>query len=168
MENYQISHSLWCYSIAIRRILVWSHVWKGEVAERPTLHNLHTNDVLIQSELRHLIGAKVAGTIKCITSPGSTLPKINGFMSGHGTNPTKTENVWYLDGSGTELHRLSGPNLERRQVYWTHCSHYTCHMPHTTHQILLTTRHLTHASWCVPSETQQVSGSSMSEDIWKE
>jgi len=43
-----------------------------EVKERPMLHNLHTDHVMIRSELKYLIGAKVVGTVKWNRGPVRT------------------------------------------------------------------------------------------------
>jgi len=60
-------------SIAIEQILVGSQIWKREVNEWLELHNLHIDYVMIQSELRHLIGAKVV-RLKCWVFGGKTGP----------------------------------------------------------------------------------------------
>jgi hypothetical protein len=51
---------------------------------------------MMQSELIHWIGAKVAETVNCNCGLGTTWPKNRGFMSGLGYNPGKTEGVWFL------------------------------------------------------------------------
>jgi len=77
-------------------MLVWSQIWKREVEERLQLHNLHIDQVMIRWELRYLIGAKVAGTVKWNCSSGWTRPNNCGFMSSPGNNPTKTKWVRFL------------------------------------------------------------------------
>jgi len=66
--------------------------------------------VVRRLEHRYLIGAKVAGTVKWNCDPHSTWPKICSLSYAPGTNPTKTKQVGYLDGSETELNCFSGPH----------------------------------------------------------
>jgi len=77
---------------------------------------------MIRSEPRYLIGAKVAGTVKWNHGQGKTWPKNRGFMSGLGNNPTKTRQVGFLAGSGTELNRNAGQNpdllLTLSRILW--------------------------------------------------
>jgi hypothetical protein len=47
------------FSIATQRILVRSQMWEREVKEGLKQQNLHTDHVMIRSELRYLIGAKI-------------------------------------------------------------------------------------------------------------
>jgi hypothetical protein len=63
------------------------------------LHNLHTDHTMIQSELKNLIEAKVAGTVIWNRCSGSTWPKNCGFVSGPGNNPAKAELVGVLGAS---------------------------------------------------------------------
>jgi hypothetical protein len=56
---------------------------------------------MIQLELKYLIGAKVAKTIKWNRGQGTTRPKNCGFMSFLGDKPAKTERVRLLAGFGT-------------------------------------------------------------------
>jgi len=69
------------------------------VKEQRELENLGTDHVMIQSELKFLIGAKVAGTVKWNRGPVTTRPKNRGFMSGAVNKPTKTARFGILDGS---------------------------------------------------------------------
>jgi len=39
-------------------------MWKWEVKVRLELHNLHTDQILLRSELKYLIVAKVVGPVK--------------------------------------------------------------------------------------------------------
>jgi len=89
----------WRYFTVIRWILVQSQICQREVKERLKLHNQRTDHIVIRSELKYSIGAKVAGTVIWNRSQGSTLPKHRAFMSGPGNKPTKTERVGSLDGS---------------------------------------------------------------------
>jgi hypothetical protein len=50
-----------------------------QVKERLVLHNLRTDHVMIQAELKYIIGVKAAGTIKWNRGPGTTRPKTLGF-----------------------------------------------------------------------------------------
>ena len=59
VENRRISHKIWHYFTAIQRILVESQIWKREVKEQATLHNIHIDHVMIQSEPKNLFAAKV-------------------------------------------------------------------------------------------------------------
>ena len=45
-------------------ISVGSEIWTGKVKARWAVHNLHTDHVMIQSELKYLIAAKGVGTAK--------------------------------------------------------------------------------------------------------
>jgi hypothetical protein len=69
------------------------------VNELVEMHILRIHHVMIRSELKYLIGAKVAGTVLWDHGPGSTRPKNRGFMSGPGNNPAETERVGFLAGS---------------------------------------------------------------------
>ena len=60
-------------SIATQRILVGSQIWKREVKERLKLHNLLTDHVVIRSELKYLIGAKMVN-FKCRVFGGKAAP----------------------------------------------------------------------------------------------
>ena len=59
------------FSIATPRILLGSHISNREVNELVKLHNLYTDNVTIQSELKYLIGAKVV-RLKCRVFGGKT------------------------------------------------------------------------------------------------
>jgi len=59
----------------IRRILVQSQIWQWEVKEGLKLHNLHIDHVMIRSEPKYLIGAKVAGTVIWNRGPVPTRPQ---------------------------------------------------------------------------------------------
>jgi hypothetical protein len=69
------------------------------VKERLELHNLHTDHIMIPSELKYLIGAKVAGTVNMEPRSGYNPAKTRGFMSGPGNNPAKTARFGFLEGS---------------------------------------------------------------------
>jgi len=123
IENTQISPTIWCYFTAIQRILVRSQIRKREVTGRLTLHNVCIDCVMIPSELRYSIGAKVAGTFRWNCGPSSTRPHYRGFMSGLGNNPAKRTPIGYLDGSGTQPDCSSSPILDCLWVTWN-CSWY--------------------------------------------
>jgi len=59
MENPRFSRKICRYFTATPRILVESQIRNQELKERPKLHNLRTDHVMIRSELKYLIGAKV-------------------------------------------------------------------------------------------------------------
>jgi len=61
------------FSIATPQILVGSHIQQREVKELVKLHNLCTDHVTLQSELKYLIGAKVV-RLKCRVFGGKTGP----------------------------------------------------------------------------------------------
>jgi len=63
IENPHFSAEISPYFTAIQWILAQSQIWQREVKEGLKLHNLRTDHVTIQSELRYLIGGKVAGTV---------------------------------------------------------------------------------------------------------
>ena len=90
IENPPISRKISSYSTAIQRILVRSQIWQREVKERLDLHNLRTDHVMIRSELKYLIGAKVGGTVNMELRSGYNPVKTRGFMSGLGNKPAKT------------------------------------------------------------------------------
>jgi hypothetical protein len=73
------------------------------VKEQLELHNLRTDHVMIRSELRQLIGAKVAATGRQNSWLGTTQPKNHRSMSGQGKKPAETERVGFLARFGTEL-----------------------------------------------------------------
>jgi hypothetical protein len=87
------------YFTATRRISVGSHIWTQEVKELVKLHNLRIHYVMIWSELKYLIGGKVAWTVIWKRGPGWTRPKNRGFMSGPGNNPVLVTRVGLLGGS---------------------------------------------------------------------
>jgi hypothetical protein len=62
------------------------------------MHNVHTDHVMIRSELKYLIGAKVAGTVKMEPRSGYNMAKTPGCMSGPGNNPAKTKRFGFLAG----------------------------------------------------------------------
>jgi len=99
IENPRILPEKWRYFTGIRWILVQSQIWQREVKERLKLHNLHTDLIVIRSELKYLIGAKVARTVIWNRGPGSTRPKNCRSMSGPGNKPAKTERVGLLRSS---------------------------------------------------------------------
>jgi len=84
---------------ATQRLLVGSQIWKRDVKEWLILRYLHIHHVVIQLKHLFLIGAKVAGTVIWNCSPGTTRPKIRGFMSGPGNNPALVTWVVLLGGS---------------------------------------------------------------------
>ena len=69
IENPLISVKICPYFIATQRISVGSQIWKREAKEQLELYNLCTDHVMIRSELKYLIGAKVAGTVKWNRGP---------------------------------------------------------------------------------------------------
>ena len=70
---HQILSKIHGLSIATQWILVWSQIWQHEVHERLKVHNVRTDHVMVQSELRYLIGAKIVN-LKCLVSGGKTSP----------------------------------------------------------------------------------------------
>jgi len=75
MENPRISLNICLNFTATQWISIVSPIWMLEMKELVKLHNLHIHHVTIQSELRYLIGAEVAGTLKWNRGPSSTWPK---------------------------------------------------------------------------------------------
>jgi len=75
IENPHLSAEISPYFTAIQRILAQSQIWQREVKEGLGLHNLRTDHVTIRSELRYLIGGKVAGTVIWNRGPGPTRPR---------------------------------------------------------------------------------------------
>jgi len=72
IKNWRISHELWHYCTAIRRISVGLQIWKREVQVLQKLHNLGIDNVTIQSELKNLIRAKLVATDKWNWGPVPT------------------------------------------------------------------------------------------------
>jgi len=75
IENPHFSADISPYFTANQRILAQSQIWQPEVKEGITLHNLRTDHVTIRSELRYLIGGKVAGTVIWNHGPVPTRPR---------------------------------------------------------------------------------------------
>jgi len=98
-ENPRISLEICPHFTTTQRISLGSQISMLDVKERVKLHNLRIHHVMIQSELRCLIRAKVAGTVGWIQGPASTRPKHCGFMSGAGNKPTKTKCSGLVGGS---------------------------------------------------------------------
>jgi len=121
IENPLISLKMCLHFTATQRLSVGSQIWKQEVKERLLLHNLRTDHILIWSELKYLIGAKVAGTIKWNRGLGTTRPNTCWFMSGPGNNPAKTKQFMFLAGFGTKTNQTAGQKLDRWRVTLTHC-----------------------------------------------
>ena len=61
------------FSKGTQRIAVRLQIWQQEVKQRVEMHNLHTDHVMIRSELKYLIGAKVVN-LKCRVFAGKTGP----------------------------------------------------------------------------------------------
>jgi len=99
IEIPRILPEKWRYFTAIWWILVQSQIWQREVKERLKLPNLHTDHIVIRSELKYLSEAEVAGTIIRNRGPGSTRPENGGCMSGPEDKPAKTERVGLIRSS---------------------------------------------------------------------
>ena len=99
IENPLISCKMGLYFTATQWISVGSQIWKREVKDQLELHNLRTDHLMIWSELKCLIGAKVAGTVKMEPRSGYNPAKNPGCMSGPGNNPAKTARFGFLGGS---------------------------------------------------------------------
>jgi len=71
------SHHIVCnirgFSMATQWIFVWSQIWQREVKERQKLHNVLIDHVMIWSELRYIIGAKIVNS-KCQVLCGNASP----------------------------------------------------------------------------------------------
>jgi hypothetical protein len=62
-------------------ILVGLHISNWEMTERLELHNLHTDHVIIQSEHKYLIGAKVLILKFCVFgSKTDLIAMVRGFV----------------------------------------------------------------------------------------
>jgi len=101
IENPLISRKMCLYFTATQRISVGSQIWKWEMKQRLVLHILHTDHVMIRSELKYLIGAKVAGTVIWNRSPGN--------------NPAKTKRFGFSAGFGTEQNWTTG---QKPDCWW--------------------------------------------------
>jgi len=60
-------------SIVTQRIFIRSQIWQWEVKERLTLHNVHTEHVMVWTELKYWIGAKIVN-LRCRVFGGKTGP----------------------------------------------------------------------------------------------
>ena len=87
IENPKMSCKISLYFIATQRISVRSQICKREVKEGPELHNLHTDHLVIRSELKYLIAAKAAGTMKMEPWSGYNPANNRRIMSGPGNKP---------------------------------------------------------------------------------
>jgi len=78
IKNLLISHEIWAFFTPTQRISVGSQIGKRQVKERPEMHNLRTDHVTIQWELKYLIEGKGVGTVKlepqCGSNPAEKLP----------------------------------------------------------------------------------------------
>jgi hypothetical protein len=79
------------------------------------LHNLCTDDVMIRSELKYVIRAKVGRTVTVELCSGSNPVKNRRFMSGLGNKPAKANWVRFLAGSGIEQNQTK-PNQTKLLV----------------------------------------------------
>ena len=95
IENRQISVTIRPCFTATPWIWRRSEFWKREVKECLELHNLHTDHIVIWSELKHLIWQIVAGTAKCNPGAGTTRINYRVFLSGRSNNSAKTERVGF-------------------------------------------------------------------------
>ena len=75
IENPHFLAEIPLFFAAIQRILVQSQIWQQEVKEGLKLHNLHIDHVMIRSEPKYFIGAKVAGTVIWNCGPVPTRPQ---------------------------------------------------------------------------------------------
>jgi len=75
IENPRFSPAISPYFTAIQRISAQSQIWQREVKEGLKQQNLCTDHVTIRSELRYLIGGKVAGTVIWNRGPVPTRPQ---------------------------------------------------------------------------------------------
>jgi len=121
IKNPLISRKIRCYFIVIHRIFVQLQIWMREVKEQVQLDNLRLEYITTQSELRYLIGVKVAGTAKWNRSSGTTRPNNRGFMSSPGNTPTKPMWFGFLARSQTEPNRTPAQKLDHWLVTRTHC-----------------------------------------------
>jgi len=90
IENPPIWRKISPHFTPNQQILVRSQIWQRHVKAQLELHNLRTDRVMIQSELKYLIGAKDVATANWTNGPVSTQPKNTGFRSGLGNKTPKT------------------------------------------------------------------------------
>ena len=74
----------WCYFTEIQQIFIRSQIDQWEVKEHPKLDNLYIYHIVIWSELKYLIGAKVLSSRKWGSAVCKTRPKNRGFRCGSG------------------------------------------------------------------------------------
>jgi hypothetical protein len=91
------------------------------VKEGLELHNLHTDHVVIRSELKYLIGATVAGTANMEPRSGFYPAKNRGFMSGPGNKPAKPERVGLVAVPDPDRGLRVGSNPDRSRVTRNRC-----------------------------------------------
>jgi len=115
--------------------MIGSQIEEYEVKQHLTLHLVHIYHIVIRSKLRYLIGAKGLSPWEWGSAVWLARAKHRGFISGPGNNPSKTEQVKFLDCSGTELKSVSCPNPDHWRVTQTLCSHYLYSSSRDTHQV---------------------------------
>jgi len=117
----QISLKIVWFFEATQRQLVRSPIRTREVNERLILYNLHIDHVRIKSQLRYLIGDKVAGTVIWNRGLGTTRAQSLVFMSGLGNNPANTMQVGFLARTRTKPNQTASHNPDRWMVTRTRC-----------------------------------------------
>jgi hypothetical protein len=90
---------------------------------RLVLHNRRTDYVMIQSEVKYLIGVQVGGTVIRNHGLGTTRPKTHVFLSGPGGNLIMTKWFGVLAGLGTEPNRTARNKPDRWHVNLARCLH---------------------------------------------
>jgi len=99
IQNPWMLPNMVCFFNATQRLLVGSRNWMWEVKVRLIVYNLQIDHITIWSQLMFFIGAKVAATIIWKHGPGTTWPKIGGFMSRLGNNPALVTRIRLFGGS---------------------------------------------------------------------
>ena len=89
-----------------------------------TLRNLRIDHVTMRSELRYLIRAKVAGTVKRNRSPDPNQPKPHGVMSGLGYYMALVTQSGFLVVRDPDWGLWFSSNPDRTRVSQNRCYHY--------------------------------------------
>jgi len=108
--SLQKTPNFWRNFTATQPISIGSQSGGWEVEEHANLLLLCRYHIVIWSELKYLIGAKVLHSRKWGSAVCWTRPDIRGLMPSPGNDPTKAQRVGIMDGSGTEPNQFSGSN----------------------------------------------------------
>jgi len=121
IDNPRISHNVYPYFTATRRISIGSHSWMPVGKELVTLRYLRIHRGTIQSELRYLSWAKVAGTMKWKRGLGWARPKTAGLFPVWVANPPRQGGSVCYVVFQPDLGLQFGSNPDRSHVTGNRC-----------------------------------------------